>query len=231
MMQNDKILVVDDEKKIVEVIKDYLAKEGFSVVTSYNGREALETFEKSNPSLVILDLMMPGISGEDVCRAIRKKSSVPIIMLTAKIEEDDIVTGLAMGADDYITKPFSPRELVGRVRAVLRRYRKNDALADTLSFNDDKLQIDYIRYEVKKNGRLLNLTPNEYKILATLSKNPGRVYSRYDLVEIAFGYDYEGYERTIDTHIKNLRQKIEDDPKNPEFILTVYGIGYKFGGV
>lgn len=231
-MAEYKILVVDDEKKLVEVIKAYLEKEGFTVYIAYNGNEAMRTFEKCEPSLIILDLMMPGISGEDLCRMIRKKSSVPIIMLTAKVEEDDLVMGLNIGADDYVTKPFSPRELVGRVRAVLRRYiGKEGLVADNVSFNGGDLNIDYIKYEVKKGRNLVSLTPNEYKILAALSKNPGRVYTRLDLVDIALGFDYEGFDRTIDTHIKNLRQKIEDNPKIPGYILTVYGIGYKFGGV
>lgn len=230
-MAGDKILVVDDEKKLVEVVQAYLEKEGFTVFIAYNGSDAIIMFEKMEPSLIILDLMMPGISGEDVCRIIRKKSSVPIIMLTAKVEEDEVVKGLAIGADDYITKPFSPRELTGRVRAVLRRYNHKEGLiADNVSFNNGDLEIDYAKYEVHKDGSLLSLTPNEYKILTVLSKNPGRVYTRLDLVDIALGYDYEGFERTIDTHIKNLRQKIEDSPKIPEYILTVYGVGYKFGG-
>jgi DNA-binding response OmpR family regulator len=172
------------------------------------------------------------MSGEQVCRIVRKKSSMPIIMVTAKVQENDKVTGLAIGADDYVTKPFSPRELVGRVKAVLRRFRNDGStLADTISFNNGDLEIDYAKYEVSKKGEKVNLTPNEYKILAVLSKNHGKVFSRLDLVDTAFGYDYEGYERSIDTHIKNLRHKIEDDPKNPCYIITTYGIGYKFGGI
>lgn len=226
-----KILVVDDEPKIVEVVKSYLENRGFAVSEAYNGKEALEKFEKENPSLVILDLMLPDITGEEICRTLRKKSRVPIIMLTAKVEEEDILRGLNIGADDYVTKPFSPRQLVARVEAVLRR--ASDALvplASILSFNNDELVIDTLKYEVKRNGEIINLTPNEYKLLLTLVKYPDKTFTRDELISTAFGDDFTGYDRTIDAHIKNLRQKIEKDPKKPEYILTVYGVGYRFGG-
>jgi len=226
-----KILVVDDEPKIVEVVKSYLENRGFAVVAAYSGQEALAKFETENPSLVILDLMLPDITGEEICQALRKKSRVPIIMLTAKVEEEDILRGLNIGADDYVTKPFSPRQLVARVEAVLRR--AGDALAplaSILSFNQGELVIDTLKYEVKRNEEIINLTPNEYKLLLTLVRYPDKTFTREELITMAFGDDFNGYDRTIDAHIKNLRQKIEKDPKKPEYILTVYGVGYRFGG-
>ncbi|MGE5614445.1 MAG: response regulator transcription factor [Bacillota bacterium] len=226
-----KILVVDDEVKIVEVIKSYLENTGYSVYGAYNGKEALEKFEKENPALVVLDLMLPDMTGEQICRELRKRSRVPIIMLTAKIEEEDILEGLKIGADDYITKPFSPRQLVARVEAVLRRaYDSPVPLSCLLSFNNGDLVIDTLKYEVKKEGRIVNLTPNEYKLLLTMVKYPGKAFTRNELIYMALGDDFDGYDRTIDTHIKNLRQKIESDPKNPKYILTIHGIGYRFGG-
>lgn len=228
---NIKILVVDDEEKLVEVVKSYLEKNGYKVYCAYSGNEALTLFEKVNPSLIILDLMLPDISGEDICKRIRKKSRVPIIMLTAKVEEESILNGLGIGADDYVTKPFSPRQLVARVMALLRRAGDDIMpLASSLSFNDGELVIDSIRHEVRKNGQLVNLTPNEFKILMVLAKYPNKAFTRDELVFLVLGEDYEGYDRTIDTHIKNLRQKIEPDAKSPRYILTVYGVGYKFGG-
>lgn len=226
-----KILIVDDEIKIVEVVKSYLENSGYSVYEAYNGKEALDKFEKVNPNLVILDLMLPDMTGEEICKALRKKSRVPIIMLTAKVEEEDVLKGLNIGADDYVTKPFSPRQLAARVEAVLRR--ASDALvplSSLISFNNDELVIDTLKYQVKRYGKIINLTPNEYKLLLTLVKYPDKVFTREELISIALGDSYNGYERTIDTHIKNIRQKIEFDPKNPKYILTVHGIGYRFGG-
>jgi len=226
-----KILVVDDEVKIVEVVKSYLENSGYSVTEAYNGKDALDKFEKVNPALVVLDLMLPDISGEEICKTIRKKSRVPIIMLTAKIEEEDILKGLNIGADDYITKPFSPRQLVARVKAVLRRASDTPVpLSNIMSFNDDDLVIDTLKYEVKKNGNIVNLTPNEYKLLMTMVRYPDKTFTREELICMVLGEDFDGYDRTIDTHIKNIRQKIESDPKNPKYILTVHGIGYRFGG-
>lgn len=226
-----KILIVDDEIKIVEVVKSYLENSGYSVYEAYNGKEALDKFEKVNPSLVVLDLMLPDITGEEICKALRKESRVPIIMLTAKVEEEDVLKGLNIGADDYVTKPFSPRQLAARVEAVLRR--ASDALvplSSLISFNNDELVIDTLKYQVKRYGKIINLTPNEYKLLLTLVKYPDKVFTGEELISIALGESYNGYERTIDTHIKNIRQKIEFDPKNPKYILTVHGIGYRFGG-
>lgn len=226
-----KILVVDDEVKIVEVVKSYLENSGYSVYEAYNGKDALERFEKVSPALVILDLMLPDITGEEICRAIRKKSGVPIIMLTAKTEEEHILEGLTLGADDYITKPFSPRQLVARVEAVLRRSGGTlGPHSNVLSFGNNELTIDTVKFEVKKEGAVVNLTPNEYKILMTMAKYPDKTFTREELVFLVLGEDYDGYDRTIDTHIKNLRQKMENDPKDPKYILTIYGVGYRFGG-
>lgn len=226
-----RILVVDDEVKIVEVVKSYLENSGYSVYEAYNGKDALERFEKVSPTLVILDLMLPDITGEEICRTIRKKSGVPIIMLTAKTEEEHILEGLTLGADDYVTKPFSPRQLVARVEAVLRRsVGTSIPHANILSFGNNELTIDTVKFEVKKEGAVVNLTPNEYKILMTMAKYPDKTFTREELVFLVLGEDYDGYDRTIDTHIKNLRQKMENDPKNPKYILTIYGVGYRFGG-
>lgn len=226
-----KILIVDDEMKIVEVVKSYLENSGYSVYEAYNGKEALDKFEKVNPNLVILDLMLPDMTGEEICKALRKKSRVPIIMLTAKVEEEDVLKGLNIGADDYVTKPFSPRQLAARVDAVLRRASDSLVpLSSLISFNNDELVIDTLKYEVKRYGKRINLTPNEYKLLLTMVKYPDKTFTREELISVALGEDFNGYDRTIDTHIKNIRQKIESDPKNPKYILTIHGIGYRFGG-
>ncbi len=226
-----KILVVDDEVKIVEVVKSYLTHSGYDVFEAYDGKQVLKLFEKVNPSLVILDLMLPDMTGEDICRQIRKQSRVPIIMLTAKVEEEDILKGLDIGADDYITKPFSPRQLVARVNALLRRVSDEPVpLINTVSYNKNDLIIDNLSYDVKKNGNSINLTPNEYKILLTMIKYPKKTFTREELISMALGESFDGFDRTVDTHIKNLRQKIETDPKSPKYILTVHGIGYRFGG-
>ncbi|OEF96090.1 response regulator transcription factor [Desulfuribacillus alkaliarsenatis] len=230
MTQEKKILVVDDEPKIVDIITMYLKKDGFLVRTAYNGRDALKVFREWKPSLIILDLMMPEMTGEQTCEAIRKESNVPIIMLTAKSDENERIKGLSIGADDYLVKPFSPRELVVRVRTVLRRFQPNELLADILSFNDGELEIDATRHEVKIKGKVVDLTPNEFKLLLVLAKNPHRTFNRTELLEKVQGYNFEGYDRTIDAHIKNLRKKIEEDQKNPKYVKTVYGMGYKFDG-
>lgn len=227
---NEKILIIDDEINLLKVVSDYLAYEAYEVYTAERGSTALELFHKIQPDFIILDLMLPDITGEELCRLIRKESDVPILMLTAKSSEDSKVEGLYIGADDYMTKPFSPRELVGRVRAILRRTRGNSTASDTLTFNSGDLVIDEPRHVVKKSGRLVSLTPNEFKILLALAQNPKKVFTRSQLVNLAMGYDFEGYDRTVDTHIKNVRQKIEDDVKEPRYIVTVYGIGYKFEG-
>ena len=230
-MDKKRILVVEDEKNISNVIKAYLIKEGFDVITAEDGKMALEIFNNEEIHLIILDLMLPKLSGEEVCTTIRTTSDIPIIMLTAKVDEDDKIEGLSIGADDYVTKPFSPRELVSRVKALLRRsYRNSSPLAEILVFNNGDLEVDIDRMIVRKKGENVYLTSNEFKVLVSLLTRPGQVFSREQLIELAFGYDYEGFDRTIDTHIKNIRQKIEDDPKKTSYILTVYGAGYKFGG-
>jgi len=232
MRSNDiSILVVDDETKIVDVVKSYLEKSGYKVLEAFTGHQALQRFEDDKPSLVILDLMLPDMTGEEICKIIRSKSRVPIIMLTAKVEEEDILKGLNIGADDYITKPFSPRQLVARVRAVLRR-TLDDALplANIYSFEGGDLVVDVEKHQVKKHGKLINLTPSEFSILMALVKHPNKVYTREELITLALGENFYGFDRTIDSHIKNLRQKIEDDPKSPKLVITVHGVGYRFGG-
>ncbi len=231
MKNKSTILVVDDEVKITEVVKSYLENAGYQVVCAYNGKEAMSLFDKTSPVLVVLDLMLPDIMGEDVCRAIRKRSRVPIIMLTAKVEDADIIKGLDLGADDYLTKPFSPKQLVARVEAVLRRLSSEAVpLASEFSFNDGELIIDGMRHEVRKNGEPVVLTPNEFKILMTMAKYPSKAFTREELIEFALGTDFEGFDRVIDTHIKNIRHKIGDDGRTPRYVLTVHGTGYKFGG-
>lgn len=225
------VLVVDDEVKLAQVVGSYLEKEGYHPVLAETGREALALFEKNTPVLVILDLMLPDLSGEEVCRELRKKSRVPVIMLTAKAEEEDILGGLGIGADDYVTKPFSVRQLLARVHAVLRRVSSEAVpLSDTLSYDGGALRIDVLRREVTKNGELVPLTPNEYKILMTLVKYPSKVFTRDELISFALGDDYNGFDRVIDTHIKNIRQKLGDAGKTPRLIKTVHGVGYQFGG-
>lgn len=227
----EKILVVEDERPIAEVVKAYLEGEGFTVTVVYDGTAALAAARHWCPDLIVLDLMLPGLSGEEVCRKLRSESDVPILMLTAKSEEEDRVQGLQMGADDYLVKPFSPRELVARVRAILRRTRGGEVpLAEVLSFNEGELVLDTARHQVWLKGREVNLTPTEFKLLTVLSRYPGRVFTRSQLTQQVQGYDYEGYDRTIDVHVKNLRQKIEPEPENPRYIRTVYGVGYKFEG-
>ncbi|MBT2698088.1 DNA-binding response OmpR family regulator [Neobacillus sp. B4I6] len=227
-----KILLVDDERRIIEVLEAYLVREGYEIHSADNGIDALKKVKTLNPDLIILDLMLPDISGEEVCRLVRKESDVPILMLTAKSAEDDRINGIVMGADDYLTKPFSPREVVVRVQAILRRVKKSEKV-ERLEFNGKRLVIDLIKKEVTVNGDYITLTPIEYKLLTNMAVNPGRVYSRMDLLEKIQdeGMYYEGYERSVDTHIKNLRKKIEMDSRQPDFIVTVFGMGYKFGGV
>lgn len=225
---NRTVLVIEDEENILEVVRAYLEKEGFKVFTTLNGEKALKTFENEKIDFIILDLMLPDLSGEEICKRIRLKSKVPILMLTAKAEEENKIQGLNMGADDYLTKPFSPKELVARIRAILRRTEETNVIADLIEYNDGDLIIDTIKMEVLKNGQMLKLTPTEFKILSIFSNNPRKVFTREELIEKVFGFDYDGYDRTIDTHVKNLRQKIEDE-KN-KYITTIYGVGYKFMG-
>jgi len=221
-----KILVVDDEREIVKIVRAYLEEAGFSVVTAADGQEALTVFRREKPALLVLDWMLPKLSGIDVCRAIRKESEVPIIMLTARVEETDKLIGLEMGADDYVAKPFSPRELVARVRAVLRRAEGSEVQAEVLEAGG--IRMDTASRAVVVRGEKMELTPTEFDLLALFMQNPGRVFTRMQLLDKVQGYAYEGYERTMDVHIKNLRQKIEESPSKPKRIVTVYGVGYKF---
>jgi DNA-binding response OmpR family regulator len=228
MEPNKKIVVIDDEPSVQEVVRGYLEKDGYLVYVAGNGRDGLALAERAKPGLIVLDLMLPDVSGEEICREIRTRSDVPILMLTAKASEDERVGGLALGADDYLTKPFSPRELVARVRAVLRRTQGAEMpLVEVLSFDEGALEIDTVQHEVRRDGELVELTPNEYRLLVTLARYPGRVYSRFELINHVQGYDFEGYERTIDAHVKNLRKKIEPDPKHPRYVETVFGVGYR----
>ncbi len=224
-----RILVVDDEQKILDVVASYLAKAGYAVTGAAAGLEALEAFDRDKPDLVILDLMLPDLSGEEVCRRLRARSRVPIIMLTARIEDADAVRGLGLGADDYVTKPFSPRQLMARVEAVLRRAAgAASPLAAELSFAEGTLIIEGETGQVLVKGKAADLTPREHRLLRVLAGNPGRVFSREELISLALGNDFDGFDRTVDAHVKNLRRKIGDDPRDPRFIVTVHGIGYKF---
>ncbi len=221
-----KILVVDDEKKIVSVVRGYLEQAGFSVVTASDGQQAVTVFRHEKPNLVLLDLGLPEVDGLDVARTLRKESSVPIIMLTARIEETDRLIGLELGADDYIVKPFSPREVVARVRAVLRRV--DGVAASAQVFHAGELTLDLSKHSVVLGHESIELTPTEFDLLAVLMQTPGQTFTRMQLLDRVQGQAYDGYERTIDAHIKNLRQKIGDDPQAPRYILTVFGVGYKF---
>lgn len=231
-MNNDskKILVIEDEEKIVEFIESYLINSGYEVYKAFNGSDAFKLFNSQKIDLVLLDLMLPDISGEQICEELRKTSKVPIIMLTAKSQEESILNGLEIGADDYMTKPFSPRQMVARVKALLRRTSEESQISDTLSFNHGDLIINQADYTVKKANQMMYITPSEFKILITLAKRPNKVFTREELINVAFDGDYLGYDRTIDSHIKNLRAKIETDSKECKYILTIRGIGYKFGG-
>ena len=228
-MAHKKILVVDDEKKIVDILKAYLERDGYRVIVAYDGRLALQMARSESPELIVLDLMLPEVSGWDVCRTLRTESNVPIIMLTARDEDSDKIVGLELGADDYVVKPFNPKELVSRVRAVLRRAEGTAIKTKRIEFAD--LSIDLERHEVKRGEKLVELTLTEFELLRVLAEAPGRVYSRMQLLDKAQGSAYEGYERTIDSHIKNLRKKVETDPEHPRYVITVRGVGYKFGEV
>ena len=222
----DLILVVDDEPKIVKLARDYLQRQGYQVATAADGPTALAIARREKPALVVLDLNLPGMDGLDVCRALRRDSGVPIIMLTARVEETDRLIGLELGADDYITKPFSPRELVARVRAVLRRAR-GDLQAPYLIRAGD-LEIDLAGHRVTRNGEALELSRTEFNLLSVLAQHQGQAFSRAQLLQRLHGVAFDGYERSIDAHIKNLRRKIEPDPGNPSYVETVYGVGYRF---
>jgi DNA-binding response OmpR family regulator len=221
------VLVVDDEPKIVQIASDYLNHAGFSVITAYDGKSALEKIRANKPDLIVLDLGLPGADGLDVTRETRKHSDTPIIMLTARGEESDKLIGLEIGADDYIVKPFSPKELVARARAVLRRSElKPDSKEDVIRAMDVELHVSRMRADVA--GKQIELTSSEFQLLSALARQPGRIYTRAQLLDAIRGVAFESYERAIDAHIKNIRRKIEPNPRDPRYILTVYGVGYKF---
>ncbi|MDR2586721.1 MAG: response regulator transcription factor [Coriobacteriales bacterium] len=223
-----RILLVEDEKAIREAVAAYLAKEGYSVTSVVDGQEALDEFARGGYDLIVLDLMLPRVPGEKVCQVVRSSSAIPIIMLTAKGEIEDRIAGLELGADDYLVKPFSPRELVARVKALFRRVQVTEKpREEILEFGS--LIIDIPARHVTVDGRPLELTASEFKLLLTLGQHPGRVYTRNELVGTVLGYDFEGYERTIDSHVKNLRSKLGEDSRDPRWLFTVHGVGYRFG--
>lgn len=222
-----KILVADDDVRLADLVRQYLEREGHEVLLAHDGRRALELARQRDPDLLLLDLMMPSVDGWDVCRILRAESDVPIIMVTAMSAEDDTLLGLDLGADDYITKPFSPREVVARVRAVLRRRSTAPPTGSAVPLVIDDLVIDPVRHEVRRTSEVLDVTPKEFELLRILAAEPGRVFSRGDLMNLAFGFDSDAMERTVDVHIRNLRQKLDDDPKRPRYIETVYGVGYR----
>lgn len=227
-MAGKRVLVVDDDVKTVELVKLYLNRDGYRVYTAHDGIEALRLAREQRPNLIVLDLMLPGMDGLQVCRTLRQESDVPIIMLTAKTTDQDKLTGLDLGADDYITKPFSPRELAARVRTVLRRL-PGERGPEEIKHN--KLAVNFLKHEAYLAGSPLDLTSVEFKLLGVFIKEPGRVFNRAQLIEKAFDHDFEGFDRTIDVHILNLRRKLEPDPRNPVYIKTVYGAGYKLSEV
>jgi DNA-binding response OmpR family regulator len=227
-MAGKRVLVVDDDVKTVELVKLYLTRDGYRVFCAYDGLEALRLARESHPDLIVLDLMLPGMDGLEVCRTLREESEVPIIMLTARTMDQDKLAGLDLGADDYVTKPFSPRELAARVRAVLRRLPGDALRRGPAEIRHGELTVNFHRREAALGGEMLNLTPTEFKLLGVLVREPGRVFSRAELIEKAMGYDFEGFDRTIDVHILNLRRKLEPCPGRPGYIETIYGAGYKF---
>ncbi|WP_130818883.1 response regulator transcription factor [Anaerococcus vaginimassiliensis] len=231
-MNDISILIVEDEKSISDIVKNYLIRDGYNVFQAFDGLEALKIFDNEDIDLIILDLMLPKMSGEDVIKNIRNKSKVPVIITSAKVEEIDRINGLRLGADDYVTKPFSNKELVERVKAVLRRIEKyNIPRADIIKTSDGRLLMDLKYNRFLKDGEEVFLTKNEFSIIKTLFSSPNKIFTRDEIIELTFGLDYDAYDRAIDTHIKNIRQKIEDNPKKPQYIKTIYGMGYKSGGV
>jgi DNA-binding response OmpR family regulator len=227
---SDRVLIIDDDVAVHEIVRAYLEREGYIVYSATTGIDGLEITRLKQPALVVLDLMLPDIAGDQVCTELRSRSDVPIVMLTARSTLEQRIAGFSVGADDYLAKPFSPRELVVRVKALLRRARSMHApLGGELSFDDGRLRIDTVRYEISVEGAPRVVTPSEYKLLLALAQYPGRAYSRLELINRVQGYDFAGYERTVDAHVKNLRRKIEPDPTQPRYVQTVRGVGYRLG--
>ncbi|GAB6155609.1 response regulator transcription factor [Desulfosporosinus burensis] len=224
-----KLVLVDDEPEILTLVKDYLSREGFIVLTAVNGLDGMQLIEREKPNLVLLDWMLPGMSGLEMCKRLRETSTIPIIMLTAKSEEIDRVLGLEFGADDYIVKPFSLRELAARIKTVLRRSSGSSQETTSSLLIRGELSLDVSSHKVQKKGQEIFLTPTEFNILHLLASRPGTVYSRLQLLRQAMGEEYLYYERSIDTHVSNLRKKIEDNPSDPKYVETVFGVGYRFG--
>ncbi|MCX7794349.1 MAG: response regulator transcription factor [Thermodesulfovibrionales bacterium] len=221
------ILIIEDEAKIAEILRLYLEKEGFRVTHALTGAEGLNFIKEEQPDLIILDLILPDIDGEELCKDLKRHYDIPVIMLTAKSSEDEKVRGFDAGADDYVVKPFGPKELIARIKARLRKIKKTERL----SFNKGELIIDTKNHEVFIKNRPVTLTNTEFRILLLLAGRPGQIFTREDIISAVFGYDFEGYDRTVDVHIKNIRQKIEVDHRRPQFLKTVYGTGYKFAGI
>ncbi|HEX7497518.1 MAG TPA: response regulator transcription factor [Candidatus Limnocylindrales bacterium] len=220
------VLVVDDEPRIVELARDYLEHAGFAVITAADGPSALAAARLRKPDVIVLDLGLPGMDGLDVARALRRESDVPIVILTARDDEFDRILGLEIGADDYVIKPFSPRELVARIRAILRRVDRQNEPNDRIEVAGVSIEISRMKVEVA--GRIVEVTPTEFQLLLTLARQPGRIFTRSQLLDAIHGLSFESYERAIDAHVKNLRRKLEPDPSRPRFVLTVYGVGYRF---
>ena len=229
-MAAKKVLIVDDDAKIVDLVRLYLNRDGYSVLTAYDGNEALRLAREAHPDLIVLDIMLPGIDGLEICRILRSESAVPIILLTARTTEQDRIIGLDLGADDYVTKPFSPKELAARVRAVFRRIPDESFQMGPSELSFDDLKVNFLKHEVTVQGKSIDLTPVEFKLLGVLIREPNRVFSRSQLIERVLGFDFDGFDRTIDVHILNLRRKLEPDSSRPRYIKTVYGAGYKFSG-
>ena len=228
MKRERNILIVDDETMVTEFLQAYLIKNGYIVYIAHTGKDALELFRRHNISLVILDLMLPDINGEEICKTIRSTTRTPVIMLTAKVQESDILEGFRIGADDYLVKPFSPRIVAAKVEAVLRRVECDELVSIPVSYDNGNLTIDFQSKTVKRQGEIVNLTPTEYKLLSTMAKAPNRIFTRDQLISYALEDEFAGFDRSIDTYIKGLRIKIEIDRKNPQYIMTVHGVGYKF---
>jgi len=224
-MAGKRVLIVDDDQKMVDLLQLYLKRDGYRVLTAYDGIEALHQAREGQPDLIVLDLMLPGMDGLEVCRTLREESDLPIIILTARTTEQDKLTGLDLGADDYVTKPFSPKELAARVRALLRRLPGERGPSE---IKNGRLRVDFGKHQAFLGNSSLNLTPTEFKLLGILAREPGRVFSRAEIIDKALGYDFEGFDRTVDVHILNLRRKLEADPDHPRYIKTIYGVGYTF---